>query len=273
MLRLWIILLAVLGLVAGCDDQTAPRDLNPPAAPRGLYSVTGDGRVTLHWLSNTESDLVGYRVYESRCATCVDGPYDPVGSTSLTVFNVNGLTDGVTRYFAVTAIDRAGNESELSYDDIYDTPRPEGFDRVLSNASTAPATAGYDFSAYTVRAADDAATDIYFSTASGVASMICPFTDTDIQDAGYAATLNAVDVAPSAGWSPSGAVELIPGHCYVVWTFDNHYAKFRVTNLSTSNVTFDWAYQTDAGNPELRLKKVREEGAPRVRRAVALASR
>lgn len=272
MLRLSLILLAVIGLASGCDDQTAPRDLNPPAAPRGLYSVTGDNGVTLHWLQNTERDVAGYRIYESSCGG-VDCRYDPIGSTTLTTADVVGLTNGVTRYFAVTAIDRAGNESELSYDNVYDTPRPEGFGRVLSNASITPATAGYDFSAYTVRPFDDPATDIYFSTSSGVSSMICPFTDTDIQDAGYATSLNAVDVAPSAGWSPSGAVELIPGHCYVVWTFDNHFAKFRVTGLTASQVTFDWAYQTDAGNPELRLKKARDEGAPRVRRAIAVASR
>ena len=273
MLRLWLILLAVVALTAGCDDQTNPRDVNPPAAPRGLYSVTGDGRVTLHWLSNTEGDVVGYRIYQSRCATCVDGPYDPVGTTSLTIFDVTGLADGVTRYFAVAAIDRAGNESALSYDDVFDTPRPEGFGRALSNASTAPATAGYDFSAYSVRPFDDPATDMYFSTSSGVSSMICPFTDTDIQDAGYASSLDAVDVAPNAGWSPTGAVELIPGHCYVVWTFDNHYAKFRVTSLSASQVSFDWAYQTDPGNPELRQKKAHDESAPRVRRMIAVAAR
>jgi hypothetical protein len=275
MLRLWLILLAVLGLVAGCDDQTSPRDLHPPAAVRGFYSVTGDNRVTLRWLANTEGDLAGYRIYESPCAAGSGCPYDPIGFTSGTVFVVTGLSNGVTRYFAVAAVDRAGNESALGYDDIYvhDTPRPEGFGRVLTNAATDPATAGYDFSALAVRPFDDPATDIYFSTSGGIPSMVCPFTDTDIQDAGYATSLDAVDFAPTAGWSPSGMAELIPGHCYVVWTFDNHYAKFRVTALATGQVTFDWAYQTDAANPELRLKKARDEGAPRVRRAVALATR
>ena len=38
-------------LIAGCDDTSSPRDTTPPAAPRGFYSVTGDGSVTLHWLA------------------------------------------------------------------------------------------------------------------------------------------------------------------------------------------------------------------------------
>jgi hypothetical protein len=48
---------------------------------------------------------------------------------------------------------------------------------------------------------------------------------------------------------------LIPGHCYLVWTRDNHYAKFRVTGLSPTVVSFDWAYQTDPGNPELHARR------------------
>ncbi len=36
------------------------------------------------------------------------------------------MTNGQTRFLAVSAIDRAGNESALSYDTVFDTPRPEG---------------------------------------------------------------------------------------------------------------------------------------------------
>src|SRR5262249_13977282 len=65
----WTLIVPVL-LLAGChDDSVSPRDVNPPAAPRGVVSVTGDGTVYLSWLANTESDLAGYRVYEAPCAT------------------------------------------------------------------------------------------------------------------------------------------------------------------------------------------------------------
>jgi len=245
------LVLAALAL-AGCYDDTAPRDVTPPAAPRGLNSVTGDGRVSLHWLENTEADVAGYNVYESDCSGGPGCPYRRVGTTTGTSLTVGALTNGVTQYFAVAAFDRAGNESDLSYDDIFDTPRPEGFGLVLADYHTTPATSGWDFSAFAIRPWDDARTDMYFSLGS-LNEMLVPDLATGIQDLGYGASLDAVDVAPSAGWSPTGGVELIVGHNYVVRTRDNHYAKFRVTGLG-SGVTFDWAYQTAVGNRELRAR-------------------
>jgi hypothetical protein len=54
------------------------------------------------------------------------------------------------------------------------------------------------------------------------------------------------------------------GHCYVVWTRDDHYAKFRVTDIQPAaggvpdRVVFDWAYQVDPGNRELRASRVKD---------------
>ena len=154
---------------------------------------------------------------------------------------------------------------------MFDTPRPEGFGRTLDNYLETPAASGYDFSTFSVVAFDHPETDIYFGSQSGVNLMITPFQDTDIQDAGFASSLDAVDFAPSGGWSPSGSVELVIGHCYVVHTHDDHYAKFRVTSLDSHRVTFDWAYQVDPGNRELRAKPVKRAGA-RVRRAPVWSS-
>ena len=75
---------------------------------------------------------------------------------------------------------------------------------------------------------------------------------TDIQDFGYTETLDALDWAPPDGWSTLGWAELIVGHTYAVWTWDDHYAKFRVTEMGSSSVLIDWAYQIDPGNPELK---------------------
>src|SRR6266508_2919476 len=106
MLRGWFPSLLAALLLAGCRDSTAPRDLSPPAAPRGLYSITGDHQVFLKWLRNTEPDIEGYRVYEAPCAIGHDCPYDPVGTTSGTQFAVTDLANGDTRYYAVSAFDR-----------------------------------------------------------------------------------------------------------------------------------------------------------------------
>lgn len=267
-----IILLAAVGVLSGCrNDPTSPRDLNPPAAPRGLYSVTGDHTVELNWLDNTERDVAGYRIYMAPCATGPGCPYERIGSTDGTTFTVSGLTNGVTGYYAVAAFDYAGNESDLTYETIFDTPRPAGFDAQLTSYVTTPSVGGWDFSAARVRAWNDPATDIYYGH-SGTTLLMFGRDDatsqTDIQDAGYATTLDAVDFAPNGGWSPTGTAELIEGHCYVVWTRDNHFAKFRVTRLIAQSsgppvVEFDWAYQVDTGNPELRARPVRQAGAVR----------
>lgn len=253
-------------VAVGCNDTTAPRDIYPPSAPRGVYSVTGDQTVYLRWLENPEADLAGYRVYIS---TCPDGPeclYELEGTTGTEQFDIGSLQNGVTLYYAVSAVDHAGNESELSLENVFDTPRPEGFDEVLTDAADAPATSGWDFSDYRRRAFDDPAVDVYFAVSNGANLMIAPFTDTDIQDAGYANTLDAIDFAPNGGWSPTGTVELIAGHCYLVWTYDNHFAKLRVSRIAAGSLVFDWAYQVDPGNPELAARRAVRDGE-RVRRA------
>ena len=264
------ILVLVAGTVlTGCNDgPTGPRDYSRPAAPRGFYSVTGDHTVNLYWYANTEPDVAGYRIYEGPCEAGPSCPYDRIGSTTGTGFTVTGLTNGVTRYYAVAAYDFAGNESDLSYETVFDTPRPAGSGAVLASAGTSPALAGWDFSAARVRAWDDPATDMFYDTNGSSLQMFVPDFQTDIQDAGYATTLDAVDYAPNGGWSPTGTVELIKGHCYVVWTRDNNYAKFRVTDIvaQTSGppvIQFDWAYQVATGNPELRARPARTEGGGR----------
>lgn len=264
----WMLLTAALIGMSGCHDETtAPRDLTPPAAPRGFASVTGDHTVYLSWLANTEGDVAGYRIYQSPCASGPGCPYTRIATTSGTTFTVTGLTNGVTTFFAVAAYDFAGNEGDLSYADVFDTPRPEGFGASLADYQSTPALAGWDFSAQAVRAWNNTTqTDMYFGWNGSVAQMSVLDFQTDIQDAGYATTLDAVDFSPTDGWSPSGSVELIKGHCYIVWTRDDHYAKFRVTDLSLpatgpASVTFDWAYQVDPGNRELRARPGRPQSA------------
>jgi hypothetical protein len=255
---------AAVGL-AGCNDGSSPRDVTPPAAPRGLYSVTGDQSVTLSWLANTEGDLAGYRVYQAPCASGSNCPYDRIGATSATQFMASGLANGVTRFFAVSAVDASGNESPLSYEDVFDTPRPAG-STALNNFVNGTAGAGWDFSSFAKVASDDPSADVFYGNNGSIAQMFATevpgaspgtYIPNDIQDAGYASSLDAVDYSPvgnNAGWSPTGTVELIPGHCYIVWTWDDHYAKFRVTGISSTTVSLDWAYQTAAGNPELHAR-------------------
>jgi hypothetical protein len=271
MSRSWFYSIAAVLVLSGCHDDVAPRDVTPPASPRGVTNVTGDHEVFISWLENTEADVAGYNIYEGSCDRGPSCPYKLIGTTTHTTFTVTGLANGVTRFWGVTAFDESGNESELSNDVTFDTPRPEGFGRALNNFVNSTSGSGWDFSAATARAYNDGSTDMYFGDNGSIAQMFVPDVDTNIQDAGFHSTLDGVDFAPTSGWSPTGTVELIVGHCYIVWTRDDHYAKFRVTSLSASQVVFDWAYQVDTGNRELKARPASEEGgtpAPFTRRPI-----
>lgn len=243
------------GLVfAGCKKSIVEVDHIAPFAPRGIYTETGDDVIRLSWLANSEPDVAGYKVYFSDA---YDGVYEMIGQTNGVTFSDYGAGNGVTVYYAVTAFDYSGNESDLSHEVVYDTPRPEGFGVALPDFRIDPNRAGYDFSTYTVGPYDDQYTDIYFEYFNGT-YYLDVWEDTEIQDMGYTGSLGEIGYAPTAGWSPTKDVRLIAGHTYVVRTWNNHYAKVRIRSLSTTQVVFDWAYQLQQGNT--RLKQQAERG-------------
>ncbi len=45
----------------------------------------------------------------------------------------------------------------------------------------------------------------------------------------------------------------IVGHTYVFWTWDNHFAKIRISSITPDRMVFDWAYQLVEG--EIMLKR------------------
>lgn len=240
-------LLAIFGLSACTLHEI---DTFAPAIPVGIRTISLDNAVQIDWIANQESDLAGYNVWVSDS---YNGRYSLMGSTKQPSFTDYGAVNGVTYYYGVTAYDFDGNESEMSRDVVYDTPRPEGYDVLLYNYLSNPDLAGYDFSTYSVGPFDDNFTDVFFENAGGV-YYLNVWSDTDIQDMGYTESLDDITVAPASGWSPSGSVEAIPGHTYVVWTWDDHYAKLRVISVGSATVVFDWAYQTAPTNPELGRK-------------------
>jgi len=244
-----ILLLAAIIPFMGCDCCSKP-DETPPAVPSGVTSITGDGSVTLYWHPNSEADFEGYRIYRGFAPT---GYYDLMGSSVSAYWVDQNVVNGETYFYAVSAYDRNGNESELSYDIVHDTPRPEGRGVVLWDYLEFPNDAGFNFSEEMVQAWDERSTDIYYEFDPNLEAsfMNCRDDDTDIQDFGYIDSLDDIDWAPENGWSGLGWVELIVGHGYIVWTRDNHFAKFRVTQVGGECVKFDWAYQVDPGNPEL----------------------
>lgn len=226
-------------------------DTTPPAPPTGVYVLNGDNRVDLTWDHNRESDVAGYNVYYSYS---YNGKYTLIGSTKSNYFIDGGAVNGTTYYYAVTAYDFNGNESELSYDVIYATPRPEGYNQSIMDYRQYPDQGGYSFTTYSTVPYDDNETDFFFENYNGDLYLDV-WDDSDIQDMGTTQDIYDIPKAPTSGWSSSKDAFAIPGHTYVIWTWDNHYAKIRINSITGSRVTFDWTFQLVEGNRELKTSK------------------
>ncbi len=240
-------LLAVSFLVIGCSEAY-PVDTTAPAPPRGVQTLAVDNAVQVTWMGNTERDIGGYNVWVSER---YDGRYSFLGSTGDIIYVDYSARNGTTYYYAVSAYDYERNESDLSRDVAAATPRPEGFGVQLSDYRTVPSSGGYDFSTYSNGRFDDDYTDVFFEHFNG-RFYLNVWSDTDIQGMGYTTSLDDITKAPTSGWTPSRSVEAIPGHTYIVWTWDNHYAKMRVRSVNVTSVVFDWAYQTAKGVTALK---------------------
>jgi hypothetical protein len=94
------------------EIEVVHRDRYPPPSPRGMVALGEEGRVRLLWDPVTAPDLAGYVVYRrdpgSEDFRRIAGP------VTATEFGESDLAAGETYLYRVTAVDRAGNESEPS---------------------------------------------------------------------------------------------------------------------------------------------------------------
>ena len=120
------------------DPAVVLVDPKPPATPTGLYTNSGDGYIEVRWLPNlVDDDFAGYRVYRST-----DGDYfsqSPISGIGLVRYNYfldEGLENGKTYYYQVSAVDNAliPNESNAS-GVVSDTPEEdeEGFEAIMNS--------------------------------------------------------------------------------------------------------------------------------------------
>ncbi|MDO9124581.1 MAG: fibronectin type III domain-containing protein, partial [Deltaproteobacteria bacterium] len=77
----------------------------------GLPFLASAAQLRLAWDPNTESDLVGYKVYFGTSSKQYTASVD-VGNVN--IYALRGLTEGQTYYIAVTAYDLYFNESVYS---------------------------------------------------------------------------------------------------------------------------------------------------------------
>ena len=266
---LFTLMIALIGtvLTTGCSDNDDVIAVYnpPPQPPQDVFSVTGNDSVFIHWTAPYEGDITHFGVYRSRqeftgydviaTVNALDNPnldlvyYDP-GYIDTDVSN------GLTYYYAITSIDRAGQESDLSAESAFDTPRPDG-EMILYDDAVDSDLSGFNFLTGTVVESYNIAADVYLDRINGVFYINATNVDVRLQAAGYHSSFDGVGWAPQDGWSYTGWAEIVPGHIYIVAIKDNHgdwnYAKLRVLGEddNAGTVMFQWAYQLDDNNPEL----------------------
>jgi hypothetical protein len=106
-----------------------PHDTFPPAPPQGLVAALlpglapGTVLVDLSWSINLETDLAGYRVYRSE----QEGTRGQLVTPELLptpAVRDRSVQPGHRYWFAVTAVDRAGNESGPGAQVVVDVTQP-----------------------------------------------------------------------------------------------------------------------------------------------------
>lgn len=133
-------MIASLALAPIANAQAA--DKEPPSDVEGLkLQETGDGSVSLSWDVATDNvGVTGYKVYYGPKSVTADNSIkyaEEKDAGNVLTYTVTGLTNDVKHYFAVTAYDQAGNESEsYSTKEVAATPSKKAGNSGVDN--TAP---------------------------------------------------------------------------------------------------------------------------------------
>ena len=108
--------------IARQGDKTAESDLSDPvsltpvdtfapAAPAGLHASTAPNSIELNWEPNQEPDLNAYRIYRAFGA----GAFEKLADVSVVPsYSDHAIEAGKTYRYQITALDKAGNESQRS---------------------------------------------------------------------------------------------------------------------------------------------------------------
>lgn len=100
-------------------------DITPPSDVEGIKAKAGDKSVTLTWEAATDdTGVTAYRIYYGLDSVTKDGgEYMYIKDVNNVVkATIEDLEDSVDYYFALTALDAAGNESEFYSVEVSGTP-------------------------------------------------------------------------------------------------------------------------------------------------------
>ena len=282
-MRVWPLPVFLI-LIGGCSsDQNGPG--GSPDVPVDLTSTSLDGAVALTWDDNAytsdPSNFEHYRVYSTSYDLDHDvcgGTWQLEGTTVAPEFLVGALTNGVSRCFAVSAVGIDGAESNRSLRD-FDTPRPDARNVVVFARQVQDAGSGFRFwddangdhlaqndELALVRPGSDNTIDFSVERDGTGALILTPVragTGVELYSNIPVEDLTSIDFAPCFTTTSSQGcfsyspvpIEASPGFAYV-FEMDGgdgflRYGALRVTHVGTDFLIFDWAYQTDPGNPEL----------------------
>lgn len=262
----------------GAGNQSRPSnsvtvdERNRLPAPRTLVSVSLDRAVQLSWSPNArESDPTMfdyYRVYSTVYdldANVCDGDLWVLEGTTVSEdFLATGLTNGSPRCFAASTVSRDGHES-LWTTPRADTPRYDSRNFLLFATQHTLGSSGFRFyfpstgAMGQILAGDRTDIDFKLERRADRSVWITPVrsgTRLALYSTSPVEDLTSIDIAPSRDRFSTGAIEAVPGYAYVVETTLSdglHYGALRVTHATADYMIFDWAYQSDPGNPELRV--------------------
>jgi len=245
-------LLVVLGI--GCETEYIVETeyvevevevevLPPLVPPQAVVAWAEDGQVEVGWLSSQDPTVVGYVIYRSTSE--FDG-YEEIiyiDGWDVTSYVDTGLQNGVTYYYAISTVDDIEEESELSPESMWATPRPEGQAKLVVDDTGFGFTIGDDW--FCVREENNVL-------------LLDVYEDVVIQDMGHTDSIYDITASSIRGFIPD-AMRVIRGHTYVfrmtLPTGGVRYAKIRISDVGEEGITFDWAVQLQLNNPELAPKR------------------
>jgi hypothetical protein len=260
------------GNESGPSNTITVDERNRLPAPSTLVSVSLDRAIQLSWSPNARNAdptlFDYYRVYSTPYDLdqneCDNDFWVLEGSTVSEDFLATGLPNGAPRCFATSTVSRDGHES-LWTTPRADTPRYDSRNILLFAVQDSLAASGFRFhfpstgSMGQVIAGDRADIDFKLERRADGSVWITPVRDGTklaLYSTSPVTDLTSIDIAPARDRFSTGAIEAVPGYAYVVEMLLSdglHYGAVRVTHTTADYMIFDWAYQTDPGNPELMV--------------------
>ncbi|GIG55125.1 PQQ-dependent sugar dehydrogenase [Demequina activiva] len=239
-----------------------------PAVPGALDAAAGDGQIELSWTASTDphGDLAGYQVFRSTTAGAIDTAADtPLATVTGTSFVDDTVTNGTEYFYAVTAFDDAGlqsnpsNEASATPDVIVPDTTPPAAPTGLAatagdstitlawDAQSEPDLAGYQVFRATTAGAIDTEADA--PVATGTEATFVDDALTNGTEYFYAVTaIDDSDNASTASTEASATPQAAPSDCSAPFGAATTLCLEADTGVAGSGTVAGWTDMSDAGN-------------------------